>query len=204
MHTNSGTLLGYLDSSVSDNFFHFLMQARVEHLLMQNKELINHLQKLMAQLQQMQSLGLSQQTSIKSSTPTQDDPSTAETPVATTTSPHRQSSPIPSPSQLTTLPSSTSPPKSPPIATDDNKASLVLALTSTPSPTSALTTISESKDELGTAEPVAPSEDRLGTSGFGGLGSLDIDVDLLTTSALPDDPFAPLPSTSNSAQLTES
>ena len=36
-------------------------QARVEHLLMQNKELLNHLQKLMVQLQQLQSLQLIQQ-----------------------------------------------------------------------------------------------------------------------------------------------
>ena len=172
---------------------------------MQNKELINHLQKLMAQLQQMQSLGLSQQTPSKSSTPAQDNPSAVETPVATATPPPRQSSPIPSPSQLTTLPSSTSPPKSPPIPADDSEAPLVPTLTSTPSPIPAQTFVSETKDELDTVEPVVPSEDlKLGTSDFGGLGSLDIDIDLMTTSALPDDPFAPLPSTSNSAQLTES
>ena len=173
---------------------------------MQNKELITHLQKLMAQLQQLQSLGLSQQTPPKSSTPTQDNPSAAETPAAVATPSPRQSSPIPSPSQPTTLPSS--PPKSPPIPANDNEAALVPTMTSTPSPTPGQTSVSETK-ELDTVEQGTLSDDigsdlKLGTSGFGGLGSLDIDVDLMTTSTLPDDPFAPLPNTSNSTQLIES
>ena len=45
---------------------------------------------------------------------------------------------------------------------------------------------------------------KLDSSDLGGLGSLDIDIDLITTSKLPDDPFAPLPNTSNSVQLTSS
>ena len=45
---------------------------------------------------------------------------------------------------------------------------------------------------------------KLDTSDLGGLGSLDIDIDLMTTSTLPDDPFAPLSNTSNSVQLTSS
>lgn len=45
---------------------------------------------------------------------------------------------------------------------------------------------------------------KLDSSDLGGLGTLDIDIDLITTSKLPDDPFAPLPSTSNSVQLTSS
>ena len=45
---------------------------------------------------------------------------------------------------------------------------------------------------------------KLDSSDLGGLGTLDIDIDLITTSKLPDDPFAPLPNTSNSVQLTSS
>lgn len=45
---------------------------------------------------------------------------------------------------------------------------------------------------------------KLDSGDLGGLGSFDIDIDLITTSKLPDDPFAPLPNTSNSVQLTSS
>jgi hypothetical protein len=64
--------------------------------------------------------------------------------------------------------------------------------------------------EVAAAAAVSPEVNGIGTDlkldsgGLGGLGSLDIDIDLMTTSKLPDDPFAPLPNTSNSVQLTSS
>ena len=89
-------------------------------------------------------------------------------------------------------------------------------MTSTPSPTPAQTSAALFTEEEGgarqdsepaaTAAAAAEAEDeidvnKLGTGDFSGL---DIDVDLMTTSALPDDPFAPLPNTSDSTQLTSS
>lgn len=88
-------------------------------------------------------------------------------------------------------------------------------MTSTPSPTPAQTSLllasedDDKNEEKGEGGEIEPENDfgmdlKLGSSELGGLGSLDIDVALMTTSSLPDDPFAPLPNTSNSDQLTSS
>lgn len=209
-------------------------QARVEHLLNQNKELINHLQKLMVQLQQLQSLGLQQQQQSpqqqqppptmttpppKNSTPTQDKPASSAssrgggTPVAgaaSAPSPPREPSPI----QAATATSSSTPVKSSSPTSDGGDAVILPTLTSTPSPTPAQTSAElgsgeggrESVEEVATTLPevggAGTTDLKLDTSDLSGLGSLDIDVELMTTSTLPDDPFAPLPNTS--VQLTSS
>ena len=67
-------------------------QARVEHLLLQNKELLSHLQKLMIQLQQLQSLRLPAQPSSTSPPPP---PATS----TTVTSPPPPTSTNPTPEQ---------------------------------------------------------------------------------------------------------
>ena len=207
----------------------------MEHLLNQNKELISHLQKLMVQLQQLQSLGLQQQPSQqqqqqqtsppppKSSTPTQDKPSSSAssrgggTPVAASApSPPREPSPI---QAATATASSSTPVKSSSPISDSGDAALLPTLTSTPSPVPAQTSaiLSEpagsGEGARETTEVVAAlspevsgvgTDLKLDTNDIGGLGTLDIDIDLMTTSTLPDDPFAPLPNTSNQVQLTSS
>ena len=87
-------------------------------------------------------------------------------------------------------------------------------MTSTPSPTPVQTSAElgsgeggrESVEEVATTLPevggAGTTDLKLDTSDLSGLGSLDIDVELMTTSTLPDDPFAPLPNTS--VQLTSS
>ena len=185
----------------------------------------------MVQLQQLQSLGLQQQqpqqqqTPPKSSTPTQDKPSSSAssrgggTPVAASApSPPREPSPI----QAATAngqenaASISTPVKSSSPTSDSGDAAILPTLTSTPSPSPAQTSaiVSEGSGEGG-REPIEAAatlpevngigtDFKLDTSDLGGLGSLNIDIDLMTTSTLPDDPFAPLPNTSNSVQLTSS
>ena len=63
----------------------FLLQARVEHLLMQNKELLSHLQKLMAQLAQIQTLQQSLSTAAATTTTTKTAPTAQTTPMSDTT-----------------------------------------------------------------------------------------------------------------------
>ena len=195
----------------------------MEHLLEQNKELINHLQKLMIQLQQLQSLGLTQQQAAahppQSSTPIKDNPPSTGTPVAAAAvapTPRDPSPIVASSAQQNGV--SNTPPKTSPVPPDDNEVAMVPTMTSTPSPTPAQTsptllTIEENEKEGGEenvpTKPAMTVEDvgmdiKLDTSDFSDLGAFDIDIDLMTTSALPDDPFAPLPNTSNSDQPTSS
>lgn len=94
---------------------------------------------------------------------------------------------------------------------NDSDAGILPAMTSTPSPTpvdqtSAMTPEGDEGGKVSASLPKVNGGTDLepNKSDFGELGSLDIDVDLLTTSVLPDDPFAPLPNTSNSIQLASS
>lgn len=109
--------------------------------------------------------------------------------------------------------SSSTPVKSSSPTSDNGEAAILPTLASTPSPIPAQTSAIPSEGSGGEREVAATLPEvngvgmtdlKLDSSDFGGIGSLDIDIDLMTTSALPDDPFAPLPNTSNSVQLTSS
>ena len=183
----------------------------MEHLLSQNKQLISHLEKLMVQLQQLTTQQQQQQqqkqqpTPPKSSTPVQDIQLSTNPPVAEIS--------IPSPRGASPIQSSTPP-------DNEEVAALVPTMTSTPSPTPAQTSSSpvneqepppasnlegkESPFGLAAATGQDETDIKFGNGDLGALGSLDIDIALLTTSDLPDDPFAPLTNTSNSPEVPSS
>lgn len=147
-----------------------LPQARVEHLLMQNKELLSHLQKLMSQLSQIQTLQQSMVTATAAAAPpTQTTPMTSPAPLsqATTVSDTNLSA------QHDPLLASEGEESLSPLT--DPQTSLVApqdlpAMTSTPS-----TKTSTAADEV-----VSPSDMSLG-----------LDFDLVSAPPATNDPFLP-------------
>ena len=153
-------------------------QARVEHLLMQNKELLSHLQKLMVQLQQLQTLRLPAQAS--STSPPPPPPATSTTPPTTVTSPplHMSTNPTPDrPIENTLLLDVASHPQS--------ESPLLLSAHTTASPVPPEATPVTSSDELrDTPSALTPQSASPGNEEMAGT------VDLVGPAT--NDPFTPI------------